>query len=115
MTTHTIKSLFLGMPADGKARLLSLVAHNLTICARTASFPEIQDATARLKLLSLNELLHLITGQVMHMVNCDQNTYPDDVFMDILLETAAMKRCGGDLVQAFEWSNATISSDQEAR
>lgn len=114
MTIHEIKPLFLGLSADGKARLLSLVAHNLTVCARTASLPEVQDAPARRKLLGLNELLHTVTGQVMHMVRGDQNRYPDDVFMDILLETAEMKRCEGDLVQAFEWSNATTSSDSAA-
>jgi hypothetical protein len=107
MTVHEIKPLFLGMSADRKCRLLSLVAHNLTICARAASLPEVQDAPARQKLLGLNELLHLVTGQVMHMVGDDQKRYPDDVFMDILLETAELKRCEGELVQAFEWSNTT--------
>src|SRR5437667_6805740 len=106
MMIHEIKPLFLGMSTDQKARLLSLVAHNLTVCARTASLPEVQDAPARQKLLGLNELLHLVTDQIMHMVWGDQNRYPDDVFMDILLETVEMKHCGGDFVQAFEWSNA---------
>ena len=114
MTIHQIKPLFLGMSADRKTRLLSLVAHNLTVCARVASLPEVPDARARQKLLGLNELLHLVTDHVMHMVWGDQNRYPDDVFMDILLETAEMKRCEGDLVQAFERSNAAASSDSVA-
>ncbi len=107
MRIQEIKPLYLTMSADRKLQILSLVAHNLTICARTASFPEVPDPVARRKLLGLNELLHLATGQMMHMVCGDQKRYPDDVFMDILLETAELKQCEGELVQAFEWSNDT--------
>lgn len=109
MTTHEIKPLYLGMSTDQKARLLSLVAHNLTVCARAASLPEVHDAPARRKLLGINELLHTVTAQVVHMIGGSEDGYPDDVFMDILLETAEMQRCGRDLVQAFEWSNAVTS------
>jgi hypothetical protein len=28
--------------------------------------------------------------------------------MDVLLETAELKRCEGELAQAFEWSNAAV-------
>jgi hypothetical protein len=108
MTVHEIKPLFLELSADRKCRLLSLVAHNLTVCARAAALPEVQDGPARRKLLGLNELLHLVTGQVMHLVRGDQKRYPDDVFMDVLLETAELKRCEGELAQAFEWSNAAV-------
>lgn len=109
MTTHEIKPLFLGMSTGQKIRLLALLAHNLTVCARAVALPEVQDALARRKLLGLNELLHLITAQVMHLICDDEDRYPDDVFMTILLETAAMQRCERDLVQAFEWSHAVSS------
>jgi hypothetical protein len=109
MTTHEIKPWFLGMSAEQKARLLALVAHNLTVCARAASLPEVPDPAARRKLLGLNELLHLTTAHVMHLVRGDEDRYPDDVFLDILLETAEMERCEGELVQAFEWSLAATS------
>ena len=109
MTIHEIKPLFLGMSAEQKPCLLALVAHNLTVCARASSLPEVQDAAARRKLLGLNELLHLITAQVMHLIRGDEDRYPDDVFLDILLETAEMKRCEEDLVHAFCWSNAAAA------
>ena len=111
MTIDQIKPMLLGLPAEQKARLHSLVAHNLTVCARAASLPEVPDAPARQKLLGLNELLHQVTAHVMHLVWGDPYRYPDDVFMDIILETAQMERCKGDLVQAFEWSNAVTLAD----
>src|SRR4051812_3484461 len=114
MTTYEIKPQFLAMPADRRTRLLSMVAYNLTVCARAASLPEVQDSTARRKLLGLNELLHLIAAQVMHLVKGDQERYPDDKLMDILLETAEMKHCEGELAQAFEWSKAGASTDPGA-
>jgi hypothetical protein len=106
MTTNEIKMMFLAMPPDRQIRVLTLLAHNLTVCARSAYLPEVGDATARRILRAFNELLHTVTGQLMHIVSGDLNRYPDDVFMDILLETAQSERCEGDLAQAFEWSSS---------
>src|SRR5437773_2302527 len=100
MTGGEAKTAFLAMLPDRKARVLSLLAHNLTICARAAYLPEVGDDLARKRLHALNEVLHAVTGQLMHMVSGDANRYPDDVFMDILLEKAQMGHCEGDLLQA---------------
>jgi len=101
-----MKVAFLATPPDRQARVLSLFAHNLTVCSRSAYLPEVGDGPARRRLRAFNELLHTVTGQLMHMVSGDLSRYPDDIFMDILLETAQKERCERDLVQAFEWSNS---------
>ena len=87
-------------------RVLSLLAHNLTVCARSAYLPEVSDDLARQRLRGLNELLHVVTSQLMHMVSDDAKRYPDDVFMDILFEQAQMNHSERDLLQAFQWSCA---------
>src|SRR5262245_53837648 len=107
MTATDIKAVFLAMPPDRKVKVLSLFAHNLTVCARSADLPEIGDGPARRRFQVFNELLHNVTGQLMHMVLGDLNLYPDEVFMDVLLEKAKAEWCERDLVQAFEWSNST--------
>jgi hypothetical protein len=81
MTRDEAKTAFLSMLPKNKMRVLSLLAHKLTICARTAYLPEVSDDLARQRLRGLNELLHDVTSQVMHMVSEDTNRYPDDVFM----------------------------------
>lgn len=106
MTADEAKTALLSMSPNRKLRVLSLLAHNLTICARSAYLPEVNDDLARKKLRGLNELLHVVTGQLMHMVSEDAERYPDDVFMDILVEKAQVGQCEGDLVQAFEWSSS---------
>jgi hypothetical protein len=105
---HEIKSLFLGLSTDQKTRLLALVAHNLTVCARIATFPELRDALARRKFTGINELLHVVTAHVMHMVCGDQDRYPDDVFIDILIENAQTSHCEGDLLQSFQRSYSVL-------
>jgi hypothetical protein len=106
MTGDEMKAVFLAMPPHRQTHVLSLFAHNLTICGRSAYLPEIGDGPARTRLRAFNELLHTVTGQLMHMVLGDLNRYPDEVFIDILLETAQKEHCERDLVQAFEWSNS---------
>jgi hypothetical protein len=105
MTSDEVKSAFLSMSPTRKTQVLLLLAHNLTVCARAAYLPEVSDHLARKRLRALNETLHIVTGQVTHMVLGNAKRYPDDVFMDILVEKAQMEECEGDFLQAFEWSN----------
>lgn len=110
MTRDEVRTAFLSMLPNKKVRVLSLLAHNLTICARSAYLPEVSDDLARQRLRGLNELLHVVTSQVWHMVWEDTKRYPDDVFMDILFEKAQMGHCEGDLLQAFQWSCSATAS-----
>jgi hypothetical protein len=95
MTPEVVKTAFLSMSPKRKMRVLSLLAHNLTIRARSAYLPEVNDEMARRKLHGLNELLHVVTGQLMHLVSEDAMRYPDDVFLDILVEKAQIGQCEG--------------------
>src|SRR4051812_5680969 len=68
MTRDEARTAFLSMSPNKKMRVLSLLAHNLTICARSAYLPEVSDDLARQRFRGLNELLHVVTGHVRHMV-----------------------------------------------
>ena len=107
MTRDEAKSAFLSMILNRKTRVLSLLAHNLTICARSAYLPEVSDDIARQRLRGINELLHIVSSQLMHTVADNIKRYPDDVFLDILFEKAEMGQCEGDLLQALQWSYST--------
>jgi hypothetical protein len=103
---NEIKAVFLAMLPAKQVRVLSLFAHNLTICARSAYLAQFGDGPARKRLRAFNELLHTVTAHVAHMVKGDLKRYPDEVFMDILIETAQAESCESDLIQAFEWSHS---------
>src|SRR4030095_3762254 len=104
MTTEEIKTTFISMSMNRQIPVLALFAHNLTICARSAYLPEVPDGRARRRLRGFNEILHTVTGQLMHMVSGDSERYPDDTFINIVLESAQADHCERDVAQAFEWS-----------
>jgi hypothetical protein len=104
MTREKAISTFVALPLDHKLRMLSILSHNLTICARSAYSSEVDDGLARKRLRAFNELLHLVTGHLMHILAHDSKRYPDDVFMSILFEEAEIGECEPDLVQAFDFS-----------
>ncbi len=104
MKTSEIKAKYLAMLPDRRVRVLSLVAYNLTICARSANAPEVDDRRARHRLQAFNELLHTVLSQLIHTILADGMGYPDDVFVNILMEKAQACRCERDLAQAFSWS-----------
>jgi hypothetical protein len=101
MTNVDVKSTFLRMPPKSQMRTLSLLAHNLTVCARAAYAQDVNDALARKQHHAANELLHTITAQLMHLIADDANRYPDDVFIDILLEKAQTESYEKELLGAF--------------
>jgi hypothetical protein len=108
MDRDEVKALFLGIPANRQIRVLAFLAHNLTVCGRSAYLPEIEDDIARKRFRVFNELLHIVTSQLMHMVSDDSERYPDNVFMDILFEQAQPEGCEKDLLQAFRRSYSTV-------
>jgi hypothetical protein len=85
---------------------LATLAHLLTLTARTA-YPEAgatpQQTTTGLR--CHNELLHTILGQLA--ADLDQTpSYPDGVFLAILIQTADQYRCGA----ALHWALQTASN-----
>jgi hypothetical protein len=84
---------------------LAALAHLLTIIARNA-YPEAgatpQQTTTGLR--CHNELLHTILGQLA--ADLDHTpSYPDDIFLAILVETADHYRCA----TALQWALQTAS------
>ena len=110
MTPKEVKDMFVGMQPDQQLRVLVLFAHNITLAARTAYPGQVEEHRVAGKLRAFNEVLHTITGQLMHLIEEDPNRYPDDVFIDALFERAQQGDCGSDLTEAFAWSCSAASS-----
>jgi hypothetical protein len=110
MTQEEVKATFVGLQPDQQLRVLALLAHNVTVAARTAYPGQIEDRLIAGKLRAFNEVLHTITGQLMHLLARDSNRYPDDLFVDALFERAQQGDCRKDLADAFAWSYSATSS-----
>jgi hypothetical protein len=110
VTQGEVKPAFVGLQPDQQARVLALLAHNVTVAARTAYPGQVEEHLVAGKLRTFNEVLHTITGQLMHLLEGDPNRYPDDVFIDALFERAQQGGCEKDLVEAFAWSYSAASS-----
>ena len=110
MTQGEVKASFVGLQPDQQLRVLALLAHNVTVAARTAYPAHMEEHLVTGKLRAFNELLHTITGQLRHLIDGDLNRYPDDLFIDALFERAQQGNCERDLVDAFAWSYSASSS-----
>jgi hypothetical protein len=110
MTQAEVKATFVGLPPHQQLRVLVLLALNVTVAARTAYPGQVEERLVAGKLRAFNEVLHTISGQLLHLISAEANRYPDDVFVDALFERAQQGDCGRDLVDAFAWSySATLS------
>jgi hypothetical protein len=110
MTQGEVKPAFVGLQPDQQLRLLALLAHNLTVAARTAYPGQVAEHLVAGRLRAFNELLHTVTGHLRHLIDGDLNRYPDDVLIDALFERAQQGGCERDLVDAFAWSYSATSS-----
>jgi hypothetical protein len=104
VTPGEAKALYMGLTSDQQLRVLALLAHNVTITARAAGAGQAGGAAEKMR--AFNEVLHTITGQLMHLIARDANSYADDEFVDALFERAQQGNCAGDLSQAFAWSQS---------
>jgi hypothetical protein len=100
MTANEAKQAFLAVPGDRKARVVALVGHNLTICARGAYPGQVEDQVSLSRLTTFNELQHTITAKLMQLGAAEPNRFPDDAFVDVLFEKAARGKCENALVWA---------------
>lgn len=80
---------YLNLNGHEKIVFLSRLAHNLTNTAR-AVYSEDADSTKStlIKLYSINELIHSITGHLRDLILETDKRYPDETFMNILIEKA---------------------------
>jgi hypothetical protein len=105
-----LKKVYSDLPPEQKTRLLSLLALNITVSAR-GSYPsqETENDTDTVKnslaeVIGFNEIQHTVTGQLASMIDNDENRYPDDVFLAILLEKAQNSYCEKGLLSALKFS-----------
>ncbi len=111
MTKGEVKQAFVGMQPDQQVRVLSLLALNVTVAARSAYPGQVEEHLVAGKLRAFNEVLHTVSGQIVHLIAGDSNRYPDDMFIDALFELAQEGDCEQDLVDAFGWSYSATPSD----
>jgi hypothetical protein len=106
MTANEARAAYLSLPADQRRFVVALLGHNLTIDARAAGAEsgQIPDQLVIKRLLGLNELQHTVTAKLMNMASGTSQSFPDEAFLDVLFETAELRKCEGALVQAFQWS-----------
>jgi hypothetical protein len=84
-----------------QAALLVQVAHNLTVSARNDR-PD--DGFELERLRRFNELQHLLSGQVCHLLRGNERRYPTRVLLDILVETAGTDSIGDALSESIHWA-----------
>ena len=93
---------YIRLEPERQALLLGKVAHDLTVAARVARVaPHGSDVTLA-QLIAINELQHLLSGQLVHLSAGDEQRYPDDVFLAILQETAKKGGVAPQLGDALE-------------
>jgi hypothetical protein len=104
MKKDEAKQAFVTIQAHQQQRILALLALNLTIAARAMYGCQIDEHQGAEKLCAFNELLHSISGQLVHLIDEDPGRYSDDALIDALYERAEQGNCVADLGDAFNWS-----------
>ena len=98
------KFSFCDLPMDRKIYFLSLLAHEITVHARGTYPEQVKENEAIEKLMAFNEIQHLVTSQLRHMLAKDEKRYSDEDFVDILFKKAQRGGCGRDLEMAFRFA-----------
>lgn len=105
-TKLKVGSAYSALSLDKKINLLSTLALELTISARGAYPAEEQepDKDSFIRLVWLNEIQHTVAGQLIKMIDKDEERYPDNVFLEITFEKASNGSCETDLLTALKFS-----------
>ena len=82
MSATRVKSLFGRLSPDSKVLALETLAHKLTVSAR-ATYSDGDEPSEAIKHLSAyNEMQHIITGQLLKMLDRDTRRYSDDAVIE---------------------------------
>jgi hypothetical protein len=100
----TCRTAFLSLRNEHKIFFLVILAHEITICVREVSVGTLGKDTIIERVIMFNELQHVITSQLRHMLAHENKRYSDESFIDILFKKAQKKGCENLLVQAVEFS-----------
>ncbi len=97
------KEAYTSMPLKTQARVLAMLAHDLTFWARSAYAAVTNDASVSAKVLAAsNEFLHRVTEQLQHLLQYQHKVYPDDAFLEMCWEYAQSARCEDRLSNFFQ-------------
>jgi hypothetical protein len=99
-----IRSAFFTLTLDNRVIFLSALALELTISMRDAYPTQVEEKVSLMKLMGLNEVEHTVAGQLAKILAKDEARYPDDVFFDILFESAKGSFCDEDLFTAIRFA-----------
>jgi hypothetical protein len=98
---------FMNLPDAAQQVFLANVGHALTVSGRGFVL-DLRGDQVVTALSGLNELQHKISSQIGHLGTGAQR-YPDDVFWQILRETADIYSVGDALNDAVQFANSRVS------
>jgi hypothetical protein len=104
MTIQEFLDAYVPLNDQTKVAFLARVSHALTISMRGLydSTEDPHQLIERFK--GANELQHHLSSQLRHHHQKDPKRYPDDVFINILVEKSTHYRIGGELGWAFQFA-----------
>ena len=101
------KKQYLSLPKTSKRFVLASLAHQLTISARSAYLPEYGLEERFNTLQAFNEIQHQVSAQLDHKLT-GAESYPDDVFLDIVFEVAGKAGCERGVLWALDRALASL-------
>lgn len=100
-----IKAKYANLDNQDKCTCLNYVAHDLTIFGR-----EFYNSPAQRNLATINEIAHILTGEIAKLLRGDKQHYPDEILIEILFEKNRLfsdASCEQELTRAirnsFQW------------
>src|SRR5262245_15044845 len=102
MKTAAATQKFVRMSPDEQVRFLALLGMNLTITGRDTYEPQTEDLIHPARMRAINEIQHVIFGQLYALANDDSHRFPDDVLVAIILEDIRDRVLKKQVHHAFE-------------
>jgi hypothetical protein len=102
MTVKSLAQKFSTMTSDEQAVLVARWLHLVTIDARDTYIPGTLGIADPVRLRGFNEFLHRISNQLLAILTGEQG-YPDDEFLEMLIEAAGELHAEGFRVEFEKW------------
>jgi hypothetical protein len=102
MSQDQLSDIFHRLSEHDKISLLARWLVELGTCARDTYVPGSDAVVDAPRLRIFNELQHRIAAQLDHLINGEDNRYPDDVFLQMVLAGADEVQCRRRLEGAIE-------------
>ena len=99
-----VKAKFGSLPGLEKAYFLAVLIHALTVTVRDIGYTRgLSAEITQQKLMNINEIMHTASGKLGAALSKSKFEYPDDVFIDILFESA-QPHCVSELEYALDFA-----------